>query len=298
MITVFGGTGFLGRVLVRQLIAGGEAIRVVTRRSTGTEGHPPSSAVESYPADIREESAVAEALKGATGAINAVGLYVEDSESTFEAVHNEGAARLARLAREGGLQYLVHISGIGSDPSSRFPYIAARGRGEKAVRHAFPDAVILRPSVLFGPGDAFLQSLDTLTRLPLVPLFGRGQTRLQPAYVEDVAAAAIQALQGSDALGQTYELGGADICTYREAVELVLAHRGRWRPLAPIPFSAWKGLASALSILPRPPFTSDQIALLERDNVVSAGSLTFTDLGVTPSGLRERLAECLPPSHS
>ncbi len=298
MITVFGGTGFLGRTLVRRLAAQGEPVRVAARRPDSHPSIPGYGRVESISADIREEAAVLRALEGAHGVVNAVGLYVEGQGATFREVHVAGAARLARLAREHDTPRLIHISGLGADPASCAPYVAARGRGERAVREAFPEATILRPSVLFGPGAAFLRTLDRVSRLPMIPLFGRGRTRLQPVHVEDVAEAAVQALYRAQAPGRTYELGGTQALTYRGILRLVLAQRARWRPMLPVPFAIWKALAGLASFLPHPPLTRDQIALLERDNVVARDARGFAELGVCPSGLRQRLPECLPSSEA
>lgn len=296
MITVFGGTGFLGKALVRRLAALGEPVRVAARQGGCDPQLPDTPRVESVAADIREEAAVARALEGAHGVVNTVGLYVEGQDATFREVHVEGAARLARWAREHEVSRLVHISGLGADPASRAPYVAARGQGEAAVREAFPQATILRPSALFGPGDAFLRNLDRVSRLPVVPLFGWRRIRLQPVHVEDVAEAAVRALRRAEAPGGTYELGGGEVLTYREILQLVMAQRGRWRPMLPVPFTVWKALAALASLLPNPPLTRDQIALLERDNVVASDAPGFAELAISPSGLRQRLSDCLPPS--
>lgn len=296
MITVFGGTGFLGRTLVRRLAARGESVRVAARRPNHDPRNPGHDQVEPVAADIRKEAAVVRALEGAHGVVNAVGLYVEGRGATFQEVHIQGAARLARLAHEHGVPRVVHISGLGADSASRAPYVAARGQGEAAVREAYPQATILRPSVLFGPDDAFVRTLDRVSRLPVIPLFGWGRTRLQPAHVEDVADAAVQGLYRADAAGHTYELGGAEVLTYREILQLVMTQRGRWRPMIPVPFTAWKALAAIASVLPNPPLTWDQIALLERDNVVASDARGLSELAVSPAGLRQRLPESLSPA--
>jgi len=295
MITVFGGTGLLGRTLVRRLTARGESVRVAARRPDSHPRIPGHAQAEPVAADIREEAAVARALEGAQGVVNAVGLYVEGQGITFREVHVDGAARLARLAHEHHVARLVHISGLGADPASHSRYVAARGQGEAAVRGAFPQATILRPSVLFGPHDAFLRNLERVSRLPVVPLFGRGRTRLQPVHVGDVAEAAVQALRQNAAQGRTYELGGAEVLTYREILQLIMAQQGRWRPVLPVPFTAWKALAVLASFLPDPPLTRDQVALLERDSTVASEAPGFAELAISPAGLRQRLPECLPP---
>jgi uncharacterized protein YbjT (DUF2867 family) len=193
---VFGGTGFLERRIVRRLLGRGFAVRVAARhpervRAVFWSDQPVPLAVA---ADVQDEAAVAAALAGTHGAVNAVSLYVETGRTSFDAVHVDGAARLARLAREAGVERLVHVSGIGADPGSAAPYIRARGRGELAVTEAFGAATLIRPAVMFGPDDAFLTRLVKLVRtLPVYPMFGRGQTRLQPVYVTDVAEAIARA---------------------------------------------------------------------------------------------------------
>lgn len=293
-ITVFGGTGFLGRAVVRHLVAAGTPVRVAARHPAAPETPGGGGSGEACLADVRDDAAVARAVEGAAGVVNAVGLYVERGGATFDAVHVEGAARIARHAREAGVERLVHVSGIGADARSRSRYVAARGRGEVRVRAEHADAVILRPGVLFGPGDAFLRTLASLTRLPVIPLFGDGGTRLQPVHVDDVAAAVGRALDVPGATGRTYELGGARVHTYRAIVEAVLAHHQRRRPLLPVPFVAWRLLAALASALPAPPLTRDQVALMEADSVVDTDAATFTELGIEPRALDDELARGRP----
>lgn len=292
-VTVFGGTGFLGRRVVRRLAGEGWRVRVAARHPAVPEGADPAR-IEPIRADIRREAEVAAALNSADAAVNVVSLYVERGDATFQAIHVDGAARVARRAREAGVARLAHISGIGSDPDADSPYVAARGQGEQAVREAFPDANLLRPSVMFGPDDAFLRNLAAITRLPVVPLFGRGRTRLQPAHVEDVATAFARLLERPETAGGTHELGGGVVYTYREILEQVLAHYGRRRPLLPVPFTVWRTLAALAGLLPDPPLTTDQIALMAMDNIVGPEAATFADLGIDPASLTDRLGECLP----
>lgn len=293
LITVFGGTGFLGRNIVHHLVVSEVAVRIVARHPYVPDLAGSSGQIELQTANIRDPASVAAAVKGATGVVNAVGLYVEKGEATFEAIHVEGAERVAQQTREAGIRKLVHISGIGADPASPSKYVRARAHGEQRVRNALSDAVILRPSVLFGPNDAFLSSLKTVTRLPVVPLFGQGTTRLQPVYVEDVARAVRQALEKPGTAGQIFELGGAGIYSYRDLVARVLAHLGRRRPLLPVPFTAWRLLARIASLLPNAPLTVDQVMLMETANVVGAGVGTFADLGIEPRSLEQMLPHCL-----
>lgn len=295
LITVFGGTGFLGRVIVSRLLEGGARVRVAARHPQSPAGaESGGGGAEPFPADIRDPDAVARAVEGASGVVNAVSLYAQSAAATFEEIHVEGAARVARRAREAGAGTLVHVSGIGVDETSESPYLRSRARGERRVRELFPDAVMLRPSVIFGPDDAFLAAVKTATLPPVVPLFGRGDTRLQPVYVGDVADAAVHALDSPDAAGRIYELGGPDVMTYRAIVERVMSHLGRRRVLMPVPYGAWHMLAGVASLLPGQPLTRDQVSLMEEDNVVGGEQPTFADLGITPRSLDELLASCLP----
>jgi uncharacterized protein YbjT (DUF2867 family) len=292
---VLGGTGFLGRAVARRLLDAGWAVCCVARHAEqAAKLFPADSRPELRAADIGDEAELRAVLQDADGVVNVVSLYVERGSATFEAIHVRGAERLARLAREAGVSSLVHISGIGADETSPSAYVRARARGERRVREVNPDAVILRPSVLFGPGDAFLRSLEMITRhLPVIPLFGDGSTRLQPVYVEDMASAIAQALERPEARGRIFELGGARVHTYREIVAMVLRHLGRRRLLMPVPFALWHGLAATASLLPGAPLTRDQVWLLQADNVVTAGAPGFSDLGIEPHALEALLAECL-----
>ena len=221
-VSVFGGTGFLGQRLVRRLAAEGAAVRVAVRhpdqarsalRAAGSER------VTVFCADVRDRAAVAAAVAGADAVVNAVSAYVETGDVTFEAVHEQGAQTVAREAAAAGVARLVLVSGIGADPESGLAYIRARGRGERLVQEAFPSATIVRPSAMFGPGDALFGTLAQLARLlPVLPLIGGGRTRLQPVYVEDVAEAITRILADPETAGRTYELAGPDVYTLRELV--------------------------------------------------------------------------------
>lgn len=290
-VLVFGGTGFLGRAVVRCLAEAGNRVRVAARRP-GNASLPEGT--ECLAADIRSERDTAEAVEGARAVINTVALYTETRDLDFHAIHVDGAARLARQARAAGVRRLVQVSGIGADADSASPYVRARALGEQAVQAAMPGSVVVRPSVLFGRGDSFLATLDAVTRLPVIPLFGDGGMRLQPVHVDDAArACALLATRESEP-ETLYELGGADVLSYRAIVEAVLRHRGRRRLLLPVPFLAWHVLAAAASPLPSPPITRDQLALMATDNVADTALPGFDALGLQPAGLRERLPECLP----
>jgi len=285
-VTIFGGTGFLGRSLAARLRQADVTVRTVARHAAG-----PDDTGEQFQADIRDGEAVSRALDGARAAVNAVSLYVEHYDARFEDIHVRAAAELARRARAAGVERFVHVSGIGADPRSRSRYVAARGRGEAAVREAFPDAVIVRPSVLCGRGDAFVSTLERLTCLPVVPLFGDGSVRLQPVHVDDVAAAVVRLLTNSLPEARTLELGGGDVLSYRDIVRRVMDHLGRRRVLLPVPMTAWRGMAGVASLLPSPPLTDDQVLLMAADNVASGPG--FEALEMTARGFDEILAESL-----
>ncbi|WP_192183192.1 complex I NDUFA9 subunit family protein [Mesorhizobium amorphae] len=296
VVTVFGGTGFLGRRVVRHLRNGEFFVRIASRHPErakklfGSE----DPQLQSVEADIHDERAIARALAGAYGVVNAVSLYVEQGQETFHSVHVESARRVAAQAHRTGVERLAHVSGIGSDVASPSLYIRKRGEGEQAVRAAFADAIIIRPAVMFGPDDAFLTIiLKLLRQLPIYPMFGRGLTRLQPAYVGDVAEATARALQGTATHAITYECGGPRVYSYKEFLRAV-AHQAGLRPiLIPVPFAAWHALAWAAEMLASPPVTRNQVELMQVDNVSSPQMPGFEELGIPPHPIEEILQEML-----
>jgi uncharacterized protein YbjT (DUF2867 family) len=295
-VTVFGGTGFLGRRVVRHLRQHGFSIRIASRRpERGSELFGVADPqVQSVAANVHDDRSVAAALAGAYGVVNAVSLYVEHGRETFHSVHVEAAERVAALARRAGVARLAHVSGIGADVASRSLYIRKRGEGEQAVRRAFADATLIRPAVMFGPDDAFLTTmLKLLGRLPVYPMFGRGRTRLQPAHVEDVAEAIATALQRTDGHAMTFECGGPRVYTYEELLRTI-ARQAKLKPrLVPIPFAAWHALAFGAEMLPRPPLTRNQVELMQVDNVASSGVPGFAELGISPHSVEDILQEIL-----
>lgn len=293
-VTVFGGAGFLGCEIVRALAAARLATRVAVRHpdNVSTMEASGQGRIEPVYADVRDESSVALAIKGSDAVINCVSLYVESGAETFEAVHELGALNVAHQAAVFGIDRLVHISGIGVDLRSMSSYVHSRAKGELLVSDVFPHATILRPSAIFGPGDKFLNTLAAIARIsPVLPLFGYGETRLQPVYVGDVANAALNALQNPVSQGQIYELGGPRTYTYRALIELLLRQMKRRRLLLPLPFAIWKALAAVGAMLPASPITRAQVVLMERDNVVSKSALSFKDLDVVPTALEDVLAQ-------
>lgn len=290
-MTVFGGTGFLGRCVVQRLLERDFSVRVASRHPERTAALFPGvqPGIESIRADINDDRSVLAAVAGVEGVVNAVSLYLESGHRTFHSVHVTGAARVARLALEAGVKRLIHVSGIGSDAGSISPYIRSRGEGEKIVREAFPAATLVRPSVMFGRGDAFVAPLTNMLRyLPLFPLFGHGQTQLQPAHVEDVAEAIARTIEIAEPR-MSYELGGPRIYTYRALLEMLARHLGREPILVPIPFGLWHALASIAERLPQPPITRNQVDLMQIDSVVSPDAPGFGDLRISPASLEDLL---------
>lgn len=293
LVIVFGGTGFLGHRVVRHLRDADFIVRIASR-------HPEHglslfqddrSSIQSVHADINDEGSISAAMRGAFAVVNAVSLYVEHGRHTFQSVHVEAAGRVARLARQSGLERIVHLSGIGSDPHSASSYIRSRGQGEEAVRREFAGTTMIRPAVMFGPGDAFATPLlKMLQVLPIFPMFGNGQTRLQPAYVEDVAEAIARCLRSPNA-ASTYELAGPRVYTYEELLRTIGAGAGKAPLLLPFPFSLWRGLGHIGEILPSPPITLSQVELMQSDNIASPGAAKFTDLGISPHALEEILPQ-------
>jgi NADH dehydrogenase len=282
----------LGRRAVRHLRQREFSVRIASRHPDRGRrlfgGDDPR--LRSIEADIHDEHSVVAALAGAYGAVNAVSLYVEHGQETFDSVHVQSARRVAVQAGRAGVERLVHVSGIGSDAASRSLYIRKRGEGELAVRAAFAGATLIRPSVMFGPDDAFLTTLlGLLRRLPIYPMFGRGRTRLQPAYVDDVAEAIARDLQGRQTGAITYECGGPRVYTYEELLRSIAREASLKRALVPLPFPAWHALAWISELLPHPPVTRNQVELMQVDNVTSAGVPGFADLGISPHSVEEIL---------
>src|SRR5918994_5465035 len=287
LITVFGGTGFLGRRVVKRLLEHEFDVRAVSRHPQRTTSmfRSGTSGLTSVRADVHNEAEITSVLEGVHGAVNAVSLYVEHGRETFRAVHVDAAARVARVVREAGVEHLAHVSGIGSDPQSSSRYIKARGEGEQAVQRAFANAMLIRPSVMFGPDDAFLTTLVKMIRfLPVCPMFGRGETKLQPVYVEDVAEAVARMMANTAGITRScYEFGGPKIYTYGELLRTIARHFGSRRSFLPVPFALWHVLATVSEYVPGATLTRDQIALMQNDNVASPDFPGLRELGVEPT---------------
>lgn len=289
VVTVFGGSGFIGRYVVEKLAKRGWMIRVAVRRpddalflkTAGQLGQ-----IAPIAANIRDQRSVEAAVAGADAVINLVGILFESGPQRFDKVQAEGPGRIAAAARSAGVRQMAHISAIGADSASPAAYGRSKAAGEQAVRTAFPTATILRPSIVFGPEDGFFNRFAAMTRLsPALPLIGGGRTRFQPVYVVDVADAVLAVLERPEAAGQIYELGGPGTYSFRDLMALLLQEIGRHRLLIPIPFALASLQGAFLQFLPSPPLTLDQVRLLKRDNIVSPGAKGLADLGITPTAV-------------
>lgn len=297
-VTVFGGSGFIGRYVVKRLAAKGARVRVAVRDIEAAKFLKPMGAVGQIApvtVNVGDGASVAAAVEGADIVVNSVGILYESGRQTFQRAHVDGPQAMAEAAARTGAQAFVHVSAIGADPASESLYATSKARGEAAVRDAFPAATILRPSVVFGPEDDFFNRFAMMARLsPALPLIDGGHTKFQPVYVGDVADAVMAALEDEAAAGKTYELGGPEVVTFRQVMEIVMAETGRKRILAPAPSALMRPFAAIAEMLPvPPPITRDQLTLLESDNVVSEGAATLADLGVTPTAMAAEVPEYL-----
>lgn len=293
LVTVFGGSGFVGGQVVRALAKAGYRVRVAVRqpnlayrmRMLGDVGQ-----IEVVQANVRVPSSVARALDGAEACVNLVGVLWESGRQKFQSIHAMGARNVAEAAAKVGVKRLVHVSAIGADVNAKAKYARSKGDGEAAVRAAFPGATIVRPSIVFGPEDDFFNRFAQMAALaPVMPLVG-GDTKFQPIFVGDVAAVIAKAVASPAAVGVTYELGGPTVYTMREILELILVETGRNRPLLPVPWPL-AGLIGSLgdlqaSILPlAPPLTTDQVEMLKDDNVADHGLPGLAEAGVVPTAV-------------
>lgn len=302
LVTIYGGSGFVGRYIARRMAKLGWRVRVAVRRPNEAIFVKPYGVVgqvEPVLCNIRDDASVAAVMQGADAVVNCVGILAESGKNSFEAVQSEGAARVARLAAENGVEQLVQISAIGADAESASEYAQTKAVGEKAVLDHFPGAVILRPSIIFGPEDEFFNRFAAMARLgPLLPVVG-AKTRFQPVYVDDVARAAVMGVLGQAKPG-IYELGGPDVHTFRELMVEMLGVIRRRRLVVNIPFWAAGILARLMELgqtltlgLVSAQITRDQVANLRRDNVVAPDAKGFTDLGISPVSMEAVLPDYL-----
>jgi NADH dehydrogenase len=309
LVTVFGGSGFLGRHVVRALARQDWRIRVAVRRPGLAFHLQPLGKVgqiHAVPANVRDPRSIEHALRDAQAAVNLVGILEESGAQRFEAIHHAGAQNVAAAAKKMGIDTLVHISALGADPSAISVYLQTKAFGEAAVRQALPGTVILRPSIAFGPEDRFFNRFAAMARLmPVLPLIGGGETKLQPVFAGDVATAVAVALDGRAKPGAIYELGGPEVATMRQIMAFVLSATGRRRRLVSLSYERAKTIASiseavsklTLGILPGIfAITKDQVELLRHDNIVSplaqAEGRTLAGLGIRPEPF-----ETLVPSY-
>ena len=289
-ITIFGGSGFLGRYVVERLADRDVVVQVAVRDPEAAKHLKilgQVSQVTPVACDIKDEAAVRRMVAGSDAAINLVGILAQRKKQTFKALHVEAAAAVARAAAEVGCKALVHVSAIGAAETALSEYSRSKAVGEAAVRNGFPAAIIIRPSVIFGQEDGFFNLFGSMARmLPALPLFGGGKTRFQPVYVADVAEAIVAALYDDGAAGQTYELGGPEVATYAELMKLLLYEVRRKRLLIPVPFFIGDIQATFAELFPNPPVTRDSMKSLREDNVVSDEARTLADLGVQATAMQ------------
>jgi NADH dehydrogenase len=283
---VFGGSGFIGRYVVKRLAQQGYIVRVAVRDPQAALFLKPMGAVgQVVPlyASVTNEAAVRRAAEGAEAVVNLVGILAETRTAAFQAIHTEGAERVARLSAAAGVARLIQISAIGADPASPSRYASSKGRAEQAVLAAFPHATILRPSLVFGPEDQFFNRFATIARLsPIMPVIS-GNTRMQPVYVLDVADAVMAALASTETIGKTFELGGPRVWSFREILAFILKQTRRNRRLVDIPMRIAEWQAAILQHVPGKPLTPDQLLMLGKDNVVAPGAAGLAELGITPT---------------
>lgn len=318
VVTIFGGTGFIGRHVIQRLVRQGAVIRVPTRDTEAANYLKPMGEIGQIapiPCDITDKASVKRAIDGSDQVINLIGILAKSGRSTFDSIHVEAARTIAEAATEAGVRQLVHVSALGASADSPALYARTKAAGEEAVKSAFDGATIVRPSAIFGSEDNFFNMFASLARLtpvmpvfgcPLIPkpklfgldtpidfdFYGDGGTKLQPVFVGDVAAAIIKILDTPSLAGQTYELGGPKVYSFKAMLDLVLKVSGRPRLLLPYPFALAKFFAFFLEFLPKPLLTRDQVELLKTDNIVSGDLPGFKELELTPTS-----AEAILPTY-
>lgn len=303
LVTIFGGSGFVGRYIARRMAKEGWRVRVAVRRPNealfvkpyGTPGQ-----VEPLACNIRDDASVRAVIRGADAVVNCVGILNGLGKNSFDAVQAEGAGRIARIAAEESVGKMVHVSALGADAGSDSDYSRTKGEGEAAVLAAFPHAVILRPSIIFGTEDGFFNRFAAMTRMgPVLPVVG-AETRFQPVYVDDVAAAAVKGVLG-EAMPGTYELGGPEVDTFRGLMHRMLEVIQRRRAVVNVPFFVARIMgfgfdmiqAVTLGLIENKLITRDQVRNLTRDNIVSPGALGLADLGIAPTAMEAVLPDYL-----
>lgn len=311
LVTVFGGSGFIGRHLVHRLAAAGARVRVAVRHPDDADFLQPMGDVGQIvplAASVTHEESVEAALAGADAAVNLVGILYQKGQRSFDAIHRHGAQIVARAAQRAGVARLVHMSALGADADSPSLYASSKAAGEAAVREAFPEAAIVRPGVVFGPRDGFFNLFASLARFsPVLPVFGcprpryrdggidiygDGGVKFQPVYAGDVAGAIVACLADPACAGKTFELGGPAVYSFRQIMQMILRETGRKRLLLPVPYWLASLEATFLQLMPKPLLTRDQVELLKSDNVVSGDLPGLAELGIEPTG-----AEAIIPTY-
>ena len=302
LVTIYGGSGFVGRYIARRLAKAGWRVRVAVRRPNEAMHVKPYGAVgqvEPVFCNIRDDASVRSVMQGADAVVNCVGTFDRGGKNNFQAVQHEGAERIARIASESGVARLVHLSAIGANPNGDSLYAQSKGQGEDGILRHMPDAIILRPSVIFGPEDQFFNRFASMTRLgPILPVVG-AETKFQTVFVDDVARAAEMGVEGTAPSG-IYELGGPDVNTFRELMQQMLQVVRRRRLILNIPFWAAQALATVMDsvqfvsggLIPAQ-ITRDQVTSLRSDNIVSSDAKTFDDLGIHPVSVEAILPDYL-----
>jgi NADH dehydrogenase len=291
-ITVFGGTGFIGRQLVPLLLRSGAMVRVAVRHPGRVQLTTESAqAAEYIQADVLDDVAVGAAIAAADAVVNLVGILTETATQTYRAIHVESARRVALAAQHRGVKRLIHLSALGASLTSPAVSDRTKAEGEQAVREVFPQATIVRPSLTFGEDDHFFSRFAAMIRTsPVLPLIGGGTTRFQPVFVDDMTAGLLELLKRRETAGKTYEFVGPQVYSFKALLELLLTALNRRRVLIPISFALAEMQARLLELLPNPPLTRDQVRLLKTDKVVGGREPTLSDLGVQPQPLEEFLA--------
>jgi uncharacterized protein YbjT (DUF2867 family) len=287
LVSVFGGTGFIGRHVVRRLASERAVVRILSRDPDRAIDLKPMGApgqIVLHRLAAPDDASLAAALEGATHAVNLVGILYERRKGDFERIQGQLPGRIAAAAAAAGVRRLVHVSAIGAEPGSASQYARSKAQGEAGVRAAFPAATILRPSIVVGPEDGFFNRFAAMAQIsPVLPLIGGGTTRFQPVFVGDVAQAVHAGLTRDDAAGRTFELGGPSIYSFRELMEYMLQLLRRRRMLLSLPWRLAMLQARCLELLPVPPLTRDQVELLRRDNVVAPDAAGLAELGIEPT---------------
>lgn len=288
-VTVFGGTGFLGQYVVQHLIEAGYAVQVIARRADKCRHLRPLAAKGQLVlrnADVTLPKTFQGSLRGSYAVINLIGILYESGKQRFTTLHGQCPERLAQMAANEGVEKFVHLSALGVDQASRSMYASTKLTGEKAVKAAFPKATILRPSVIFGPGDNFFNQFARMASLsPALPLIGGGETKFQPVYAGDVAKAVVASIEQRAAQGHTFELGGPEVLTFRDILQYILKHTKKKRCLVALPWGIASLGATFAQLLPKPPLTRDQVKLLKYDNVVDPQHEGFEQLGLQPTAI-------------